>query len=204
MTGEKTWEVEIAIVPIIPGVDYTPPPITSVNGPAQPVVKMPIAGPAPFNTLAVARGRGLIGSGPISDDTLHRTTWRSMTHLKIPGIDHDRPLSEQLVHSSTASILAISSGDQVGIEYDSGSNFQIAIDVVHAEAYVDETTGRFGVDFDTASLHNQTSSSDFFEMTTWVMYFDPDTVPLDEAADPIEPHPGVEIHEGDVGTSFGG
>jgi len=205
MTGPKTWEVFVVDIALPgDGLDHTPPPIASVDGLAQPVVKIPIAGPAPYNTLAVARGRGVIGRGKVSDDFAHRATWRSMTHLKIPGIDHDRPLSEQLVHSSTACIITMSSGAQLGPEHDSGSNFLIAIDAVIAEAYVDEATGRFGVDVETVNRHNQTSSGDFFEMTTWVMYYDPDTVPLDQAADPIEPHPGVTIHEGDVGTSFPG
>jgi hypothetical protein len=202
MTGPATWEVVVGGLALpLPGVDQTPPPLPSVDGPAQAVVTIPIAGPAPYNTLAIARGRGVIGSGPIFDDELHPTVWRSMTHLHVPGIDHDRPLSEQLVHSTTASILTVSSLDQLGPEHDGGSDFLIAIDAVRAEAYVDETTGRFGVDIETVNRHDQTGSVDFLEMTTWVMYYDPATKPLDEQHPPLVV--GREIDPDSVAETIG-
>jgi|GEM_PF-6730249 len=179
MSGQ-TWEIPSGFIPIYPGVDYTPPPIPSVDGPAQHVLKIPVAGPAPFNTLAVVRGRGAIGSGLISDDEMHRTVWRVSTHLKIPSYDPDRPVLDQLRHSTAASIVAMSSGGQIGIEHDDGSDFQVAVDEIVAEPYVDEDTKRFYVDIRTANLHNQTSSVDYLEMTSWVLYYDPATKPLDE------------------------
>lgn len=162
-----------------PNVDHTPPPITTMDGPSQPIVRIPVAGPEPFNTLAIVRGRAMIGSGGISDDTMHRLRSVAMTHLVIPGFDPARPVLDQVRHSTSASILAMSSWVQRGIENDDGSSFVIAIDDIDEVAVIDEQSGRFGVAIDTANSHDQTSSSDFLEMTSWVLYADPATRPLD-------------------------
>lgn len=163
--------------PSNPNIDHTPPPLTTMDGPAQPIVRIPVAGPAPFNTLAVVRGRAMIGSGPISDGRMHRYTWTASTHLHIPDFDHDRPVLDQVRHSTSATILAMSSWVQRGIENDDGSEFTVAVDAIHPEAVIGDD-GRFSVAIDTANSHNQTSSSDFLEMTSWVLYFDPETDPV--------------------------
>ncbi len=179
MTGN--WDVAPGQIfqPDNPNIDHTLPPITTVDGPAQPIVRIPVVGPAPFNTLAIVRGRAWIGEGPISDGRMHHRTSLVSTHLTIPGFDPGRPVLEQVRHSTSATILAISSGAQRGIENDDGSEFVIAVDAVHEEARIADD-GRFSVAIDTANSHYQTSSADFLEMTSWVLYHDPDAKALDE------------------------
>ncbi|QAY69558.1 hypothetical protein [Xylanimonas protaetiae] len=173
-----TWELPPyeLYAPWDPNIDHTPPPLTSVDGPAQPVLKIPVAGPSPFNTLAVVRGRAFIGSGPISDGTMHRVDSVVRTHLVIPEFDRDVPLGNQLAHSTTASILAMASGPEKEVFADDGSHFTIAIDEVVADPHVDPDTGRYSVTVRTACEHHQTSTAQWLEMTSWVLYREPEQV----------------------------
>lgn len=175
----RKWDVPPGEIyqPWNPNIDHTPAPIMTVDGPAQPVVTIPVVGPRRFNTLAVVRGRGWIGAGPISDGLMHHQTTVVSTHLIIPDFDASRPVLDQVQHSTSATILAMSSGAQLGIENDDGSSFTVAVDAIHDEAIIGDD-GRFSVAIDTANSHDQTSSADFLEMTSWVLYFDPDSRPL--------------------------
>ncbi|WEK12788.1 MAG: hypothetical protein P0Y48_09950 [Candidatus Microbacterium phytovorans] len=171
----ETWMLGPFVMPDPwnPYLDHTPPPISDIDGPAPPVIRIPIAGPDPFNTLAIVRGRSFISHGPISDGKLDRGVRRLIpTHLTIPGFDPERPVSEQVRHSSVASIVTISSGGQRNPENDAGSDFIIAVDALDPDPTIDRN-GRYYLTAVTASSHDQTSSGDFLEMTSWVAYYDP-------------------------------
>ena len=159
----------------VPGADGRPPLIGDVGGPAQPIIKVPVVGPEPFNTLAIVRGRGGIGEFGIADGEIDRVSSTVWTRLVLPTFDPSRPVSEQIKHSSTASLLCMSSRAQLGPENDAGSEFTVAIDTIRADPAMTET-GQFGLVVNTASSHYQTTSMSFLETSSWVLYYDPETV----------------------------
>ncbi|KQO98537.1 hypothetical protein [Leifsonia sp. Leaf264] len=142
---------------------------------AQPIVKIPVTGPAPFNTLAVVRGRAIVGDGFVSNDRPKPERRLVSTHLKIPDYDMERPWQEQLQHSTTASLFHLSQTDQTG-STDAGAHFIAAIDSIVFEPVINEDTGRLSINIDTNKLGDQVTAIHFLEMTSWVLYFDPKTV----------------------------
>jgi hypothetical protein len=133
----------------------------------QPVVRIPVAGPAPFNTLAVVRteASGMLHSN--APGQLLR--WRSTTEtpLVLAGYDPRRPEQQHVVHSSSATLHMMQTSD--------GTDFVHAVDAVVAESTINED-GRWMVSIDSAAEAGKVTAATGVEISSWVLCFEPPLV----------------------------
>ncbi|SFU10348.1 hypothetical protein SAMN05660657_05715 [Geodermatophilus amargosae] len=146
-----------------------PPPIPLDEQP--PVIRIPVAGSAPFNTLAVVWAVGLGTLAP-ADGKLHkfRVTWP--TNLVLTGYDPLRPEQQRVLHSSSAWIRTTAIDPQSGIFSDANTSFTSAVDEVQAESKLDED-GRWHISVDVASSAVDANTVTQVEISSWVLCWEP-------------------------------
>lgn len=155
----------------------TPPKYAPAVSPS-PIVRIPIAGPGRFNTLAVLRHRWNIveQTGP-ADGELHRWTITVATPLKIPGYTPELDTSEQVRHSTSANLFAYQAGPEVSDgpipTADDGAEFTWAVDRIHDEVQIVGEDAQVALRIDVAYQSYQVLSNAFIEASSWVMYHDP-------------------------------
>ncbi|GAA3228501.1 hypothetical protein GCM10017691_19700 [Pseudonocardia petroleophila] len=140
---------------------------------AIPIVKIPVAGPAPFNMLAVVRSR-LWGMGYFGDD-LHRAHVTGYpTALTIPRFDPGRPEQHVVHHSTSVGVSAMAADDDV--------DFTVALDSV-ASASTFDRDGTWLLSFDSAvqfdfdSLVEVEAGVVEYVATSWVLFVEPPPPP---------------------------
>lgn len=136
----------------------------------QPVVRIPIAGPAPFNTLAVVRTRfDVITRFGIADGIL-RTARRTVpTALVLTGYDPERADQQHVEHSTTASLKMIEISAEISDPFSDGNtDFTYRIDDIVADSSLDEQ-GRWWITVDIADSEKEVYSAAQGELTSWVL-----------------------------------
>jgi hypothetical protein len=127
----------------------------------QPVVRIPVIGPEPFNTLVVVRGRFSLTDYRKSDGKLHQFKWALPTNFSLIGFDPRVPPPSR--HSTTVTLQMLQvSGD---------TNFAAAADAVD-QGYFDDT-GRWTVVVRVASEADQVYAAWMAYLSSWVLCFEP-------------------------------
>lgn len=139
----------------------------------QRVVRVPIAGPAPFNTLAIVRSIGPLGPGGWASGEIGRVTYDIRTDLKLLGYRPDRPEQQTVQHSSSATIRMMQVSDpgdapRIG---DENTRWVWAVDSVHIGSRISED-GHWIVTIDTANAVDQRVACATCEITSWVMFWE--------------------------------
>lgn len=122
----------------------------------QKVVKIPIAGPRPFNTLVIVRGYA-ISSNPGADDILKHGIFGVRTAFDLAGHDPDREPHPRFSHSTIAAQQMIQ-----GHRY---TSFVVGIDAV--DGFFDRH-GTWVVALDVGSQWRRTASSACY-YSSWVL-----------------------------------
>lgn len=167
--GMLPYSVYLAEARQVPYNDAEYPPIAEVTGVVQPIVRIPVAGPAPYNTLAVVRGRQYMTQGFVANGQMKRGTWYIPTKLIIPGFRAEDPVDEQLKHSSSASIHTLSTDAERGLGADGNTRFTIAVDQIQLQPSV-SASGAFGLIAHTAFLTLDVNLVAYLELSSWVLY----------------------------------
>lgn len=132
----------------------------------QPVVRIPIVGPEPFNTLVVVRGQVGITNWRYADGKLQRRKISVGTNFHLVGFDPRVPALAK--HSTSAAIQMLQSSDD--------TSFVSAIDAVD-DGFFDEV-GRWTVVVRVADLWDNTVSASMAYISSWVLCYEP----------PLDPH----------------
>lgn len=131
-----------------------------------PVVRIPVAGPEPFNTLVVVRCQVfVVPEMRISDGRIDRSTFTVATPFKLIG--HDPRITPAVQHSTTVSLQMIQASDD--------STFVIAVDTVSGEFDGD---GTWTVTVDVASEWDQVLATAAAYSSSWILCHEP---PIDHA-----------------------
>jgi hypothetical protein len=160
----------VPFIPPTPGEIYAILPYQYPLDDQQPVLRIPVQGPAPFNTLAVVRAQVPVTGYRVSDGVLKRRTFTIPTKL----VHRDfKPADPETVfdvaHSSTATLHMMQISDEVGFPTDDGNTkFQLAVDLVHPESRFDET-GHWSVTIDVADQLTDVYSAVIAEISSWVL-----------------------------------
>lgn len=146
------------------------------------VTRIPITGPAPFNTLVCVTVETLQGAGEVSDGVLKRFTQRVTTPFRLVGFDQRVPPAFD--HSTTA-WLSSTGPTQDG-------NWIIAVDSVK-EAGFDPVDGGYYIDLAGALSVDGAAPGTCFafggggticfytpkiQVTSWVLCYEPPVAPL--------------------------
>ncbi|WP_350247597.1 hypothetical protein RBB84_12360 [Rhodococcus sp. D-6] len=140
---------------------------------SQPVIRIPIAGPPPYNTLAVVRVQ--LGAGfSWATGKIKRNTSTYATNLIIKDYDPERhPEQRSIVHSTAGGFHSIQivegEGPHIG---DWNTEWLYAIDNFHLESSV-TSDGRWCLTADTAGMVDGRISGATLEATSWVMFWEP-------------------------------
>ncbi len=127
----------------------------------QPVVRIPVAGPDPFNTLVVVRGSVSTGEYRWADDKLHRYRYTVMTNFQLIGFDPR--VSPPFKHSTTAAIQMMQADDDTA--------FVVAVDQVVDCLFDDH--GHWTFVFDVGSLWDQVYAASAAYFSSWVLCYEP-------------------------------
>ncbi len=138
----------------------------------QPVVRIPVAGPAPFNMLAVVRTVAVVTQYSVADGLMDRQRLSLGTNLVLSGYDPLRPEQQLVRHSSSATVRMMQISAEVGALTDDNTNFTFAVDEVETESKLDET-GRWYVTVDVAASVVQVYAGATMEVTSWVLCWEP-------------------------------
>ena len=139
----------------------------------QPVVRIPVAGPAPYNTLAVLRTKAVITPYSVSSGDIDRQTLSMPTALYLAEYDKNRPEQQHVVHSSSATIYIMQiSKESDFITDDDNTTFLIAADEVQSESTIDDD-GRWVVTVNVAESFWQVYAMASVEVSSWVLCYEP-------------------------------
>jgi hypothetical protein len=125
-----------------------------------PVVRIPVAGPAPFNTLVVVRCTASSGTIHVSNGKLNR--WRSVHWTPFVIAEHDPRTDPVFQHSTTAVLQMMQASDD--------TSFVVAVDGV--DAGFDET-GRWIVSVETADASERVFSTHRLYVSSWILCYEP-------------------------------
>lgn len=147
-----------------------------------PVVRVPVAGPEPYNTLAIVRGAFPVVPGvKIADGHIHRTQMSGATTFELVG--HDPRVEPVFDHSTTISLQMIQQDDDAA--------FTWAVDTVDASF---DDRGRWTITVDTAwSLDNELGTARAY-FSSWILCHEP---PVD-----FRKTPGMPRQQGLHRTNF--
>ena len=135
-------------------------------------MRIPVAGPAPFNTLAVVRTVAIATSYGWASGEINRRQLIMPTALILAGFDPRRVEQQHVVHSSTATIRMIQISREVGIFTDDNTDFIIAVDSIEAESTID-ATGRWSVTVNVADAFLQVFAGATVEISSYVLCWEP-------------------------------
>ncbi|MFI5952698.1 hypothetical protein [Cryptosporangium sp. NPDC051539] len=162
--------------------------------PPASVVKIPVAGPAPFTTLAVIRTRvHLVPVMRFADGVTKRDTLQVATGLFLDGFDPARPEHRQVVHSSSGTLRMMQISAEVDVFTDDNTDFTIAIDSIAAASTVSDQ-GQWVLTFDVATAFVQTWATAAAEISSWVLCV--------EGAPPAGPGSGGAVDPVPVATQL--
>jgi hypothetical protein len=157
-------------------VDVESPPTDQSNGdwpyhfpgaPDPQSVRIPVAGPEPFNTLVLVQGYGYWGIGEISNDELYRLRYGIKTSFDLRGYDNLVDLDPiPYKHSTIAA--------QLMLQADDDTPFVVAIDAV--DGFFDKN-GTWVVALDIASQWKGVHSSSTCYYSSWVLCKEPPLPP---------------------------
>jgi hypothetical protein len=136
-----------------------------------PVVRIPIAGPEPFNTLAVVRGTAPVSHYGVADGKLHRHRIVAATPFLLAG--NDPRVEPPFEHSTTAVLQMLQATDDTG--------FVAAADAV--DGYFDDS-GRWLVVADVADAFEDVYAGCNAYVSSWVLCYEP---PIDHERSPGRP-----------------
>jgi hypothetical protein len=125
-----------------------------------PLVRVPVAGPDPFNTLVIVRGRTWVDFGGWASGKIKRHRVRTPTPFKLVG--HDPRVAPAYQHSTVAAINMVQSSED--------TEFLTAVDAVTGE-FDDE--GRWIVIADCATAWWQVYASTLAYFSSWVLCYEP-------------------------------
>lgn len=146
-----------------------------------PIVKIPVAGPAPFNMLATVRSV-LYGGAVAPDGQLHPVHVLDYpTALTVERFDPDRPEQHYLLHSTSVGLRLMNLDKQIGLLADNNTTFTVAIDSVDATSRFDEH-GNWLLSFSSAISSDMSNGMIGYVATSWVLYYEPP--PPDGRPDP--------------------
>jgi hypothetical protein len=151
----------------------------------QPVVRIPVAGPAPFNTVAVVRTVVPLFSYGWASGELERLRVTMPTSLRAPSaVGGPAP-----VHSSSGSIRMMQiTAETDFMTDDDNTDFVLSLDGVDPVSGFDEN-GRWHVTVDVAGSLWQVNAAATAEVTSWVLFHE-DRRDDEEPIDPLVQVPG--------------
>lgn len=180
-----------------------------LNPPEGQVLRIPIVGPAPFNTLAYVQY--LVTTEDLETLTtsitageMVRTTFRSPSPLILGGFDPTDKRQKRVEHSSTAVLTSLAADDNKA--------FTAAVDGIEVNAQVDDETGQVFYTFSQAKryvYHNPFLNkrlSFVVRFSSWVLLYEPRPEGFDERDEARNLHVSVPVgpppvkHFGDVGA----
>lgn len=159
----------------------------------MPPVRIPIAGPDPFNTLVVVQSQVPVTDLRVSDGDLHRFRFVCGNAFRLIG--HDPRVPPPFEHSTTASLHITQESDD--------STFVVAIDAV--DGYFD-SSGNWVVVADVASQWDQVLATGICFACSWVLCWEPPSpdrpraksdIPLQFPSHPPRPWPIQTLVKGD-------
>ncbi|MFJ9153726.1 hypothetical protein ACIRP7_38115, partial [Streptomyces sp. NPDC102270] len=139
----------------------------------QPIVRIPVAGPAPFNTLAVVRTQAWISAWGVSDGVLRRRSNTIGTGLVLANYDPKRPEQQHVIHSSAATVHMMQITPEQEIFADDNTAFHIAVDAIVTDSTIDQATGRWTITVEVADRWIQVYAGAYAEISSWVLCFEP-------------------------------
>ncbi len=152
--------------------------------PPQPVVRIPVSGPSPFNTLAIVRQLSLGGSGTWDDNDLNDITLTIATPLKLIGFDPRVTPAPQ--HSTAVHLQQMQSTDNF--------RFVAAINDVSGSLADDGTwmltvdTATLAAKYDILGIQENGPWAVFnFYASSWVLCYEPPPLPI-PGVDPGRPN----------------
>ena len=173
-TGPQRWPTPAEIYSISP---YQYP-----LGETYPVVRIPVAGPDEFNTLAVTRGVVPLTTYAPATGKLNRFRRSVSTPLVLRGYDQLDPRNANVPHSTTLSIQLTEVWGTPWTE-DGGSAFVIAGDRI-VRGFFDDV-GRWTLEVDTADALDSAYGYAQAYVSSWVLCWEP---PLPERHGPPIAH----------------
>jgi len=138
----------------------------------QPVIRIPVVGPAPFNTLAVVRTVAVVTQYSVADGMMDRQRLALGTNLVLTGYDPLQPEQQHVRHSSSATLRMIQISAETDILTDDNTSFTFAVDEVEADSKFDET-GRWYVTVNVAASAVQVYAGGTMEVSSWVLCWEP-------------------------------
>ncbi len=135
----------------------------------QPVVRIPIAGPPPFNTLAVVRGRVYTTSYGVADGKLRRKRAAVETNFSLAG--YDSRVSPPFKHSTSVALNMIQTTDD--------SAFLTALDEIDG-GFNDRGIWTVVVKF--ADMWDTVIATSTAYISSWVMCYEPPPLNLPHGA----------------------
>ena len=135
----------------------------------QETVRIPVAGPAPFNTLAIVRGRVPTQAYAPADDVLHRYQHTVATSFTLK--DYDPSVPPPFQHSTVAALQLM--------EADDDTSFVVAIDEVVAGFF--GYMGNWTLVFNVAAQWDNVDNASAAYFSSWVLCYEP-------PSDPKRPH----------------
>jgi len=141
----------------------------------QDVFRIPVAGPPPFNTLAVVRTVFFVTSLHMEDERVYPFRVAMPTNLVLAGYDRRRPEQQKVQHSSSATLRMMQINAQGTFE-DSNITFTFAAEQVEDDSRLDET-GRWHVivrgNSSIIATDLRTACAATVEISSWVLCWEP-------------------------------
>jgi hypothetical protein len=142
-----------------------------------PVVKIPVRGPAPYNTLAVVQSRADITRWSWSLGELSRRSIPVGNGLRVARFDPNDPRQRQVAHSSSAVIRLMQITDESDfVTDDDNTTFVLAVDRVRAQSTIDDY-GHWSLTIDVADSAWAVNGFAYAEITSWVLFYEPPALP---------------------------
>ena len=145
-----------------------------------PIVRIPVAGPDPFNTLAVVRGVFAMSEYTVSDGHVGRPTYIYPTPFQLVG--HDPRVMPAFQHSTTGSLQMIQTTND--------SSFVEAVDGITGTF---DKAGTWTIKVTIADAWNDVFAGAQGYYSSWVLCYEP---PLDHGRNPGRPW---RFNEGSAG-----
>ncbi|GAT01222.1 hypothetical protein [Mycolicibacterium fortuitum] len=136
------------------------------------VIRIPIAGPQPYNTLAYIRFAPTNIANevrPVVPGHLAHVTKISPSPLVISGYNPNDPRQQHVEHSSTAVLTSLFASDD--------GSFTAAADFIEPTAKIDET-GRVVYTWQWAARFDEDLLSFVACITSWVLLYEPRRTPM--------------------------
>ena len=128
---------------------------------AQKPVRIPVAGPAPFNSLVVVRGRVFTTIGEVTDDVLYRKTVIVGTNFALA--QYDQRDEHPYQHSTSVALNIIQGTEEI--------SFVTAVDAV-VDGFFDDV-GRWTLVFDVGAQANDGWFQSSAYISSWVLCNEP-------------------------------